>query len=66
MNKDDYKWTVYRHVGPTAKVYVGITCQTPQSRWGEDGPDIKVALKYGMQFKSMVGIHLDMKLSPKD
>lgn len=41
MNKNDYKWTVYKHVGPTAKVYVGITCQTPQSRWGKDGTGYK-------------------------
>ena len=34
-------WTVYRHVGPTAKVYIGITCQTPQSRWGKNGSGYK-------------------------
>lgn len=28
---------VYRHTGTTGKVYIGITCQRPESRWGRDG-----------------------------
>ena len=26
-------WTVYEHVSPSGKVYVGITCQKPKKRW---------------------------------
>lgn len=27
------KWIVYRHVSPSKKVYIGITCQTTSKRW---------------------------------
>ena len=30
-------YVVYRHVAPNGKVYVGITCQKPEYRWGKDG-----------------------------
>ena len=26
-------WTVYRHIAPSGKVYIGITCQKPEYRW---------------------------------
>lgn len=26
-------WTVYEHISPSDKVYVGITCQDPKKRW---------------------------------
>ena len=26
-------WTVYEHISPSKKVYVGITCQNPKRRW---------------------------------
>lgn len=26
-------WTVYEHISPSGKVYVGITCQNPKKRW---------------------------------
>lgn len=26
-------YTVYRHISPCGKVYIGITCQQPQKRW---------------------------------
>lgn len=26
-------WTVYEHISPSGKVYVGITCQEPKKRW---------------------------------
>lgn len=26
-------WTVYEHISPSGKVYVGITCQKPERRW---------------------------------
>lgn len=30
-------FTVYKHTGPTGKVYIGITRQKPENRWGADG-----------------------------
>lgn len=30
-------WIVYRHISPSNKVYVGITCQKLKYRWGQDG-----------------------------
>ena len=27
-------WTVYAHIAPNGKMYVGITSQEPQKRWG--------------------------------
>ena len=27
------KYIVYRHISPSNKVYIGITCQVPQKRW---------------------------------
>lgn len=26
-------YTVYKHTGPSGKVYIGITCQRPETRW---------------------------------
>ncbi len=50
-------WTVYEHISPSGKVYVGITCQKPTKRWKcgagyvrTDGHQKKFAnaiLKYG-------------------
>lgn len=34
-------YTVYKHIGPTGKVYVGITRQDPAKRWGRDGSGYK-------------------------
>lgn len=34
-------YTVYKHTGPTGKVYIGITCQRPEKRWGADGAGYK-------------------------
>lgn len=34
-------YTVYKHTGPTGKVYIGITCQKPENRWGRDGKGYK-------------------------
>ena len=30
--ENNYK--VYKHTTPNGKVYIGITCQDPQKRWG--------------------------------
>lgn len=30
-------YTVYKHTGPTGKVYIGITGQRPENRWGQNG-----------------------------
>lgn len=55
-------WIVYRHISPSGKVYVGITCQKLKHRWGQDGKNyfrlrkngkyahpifVKALLKYG-------------------
>ena len=29
----DYKYTLYRHVAPNGKMYVGITSKKPEYRW---------------------------------
>lgn len=30
---DDKKYIVYKHTSPSNKVYIGITCTTPEQRW---------------------------------
>ena len=37
---------VYKHTCPNGKVYIGITCQKPQNRWGKDGNGYKEQLFY--------------------
>lgn len=27
------RWCVYKHISPSSKVYIGITCQKPNERW---------------------------------
>jgi len=34
-------YTVYMHTAPNGKVYIGITCQTVQRRWGANGVHYK-------------------------
>lgn len=50
------KYTVYKHVSPSGKVYIGITKQKPEARWGRDGsgykhsPHLRAAIKkYGWE-----------------
>lgn len=31
------EWCVYVHISPSAKYYIGITCQKPHERWGKNG-----------------------------
>lgn len=31
------EYCVYRHTSPSGKVYIGITCQSPERRWRHDG-----------------------------
>ena len=33
----DKKYIVYKHTTPSNKVYIGITCQKPERRWGRNG-----------------------------
>lgn len=46
-------WTIYEHISPSGKVYVGITCKKPEARWenGAGYPKCKMfyraILKYG-------------------
>lgn len=32
----DREYTVYMHISPNNKKYIGITCQSPQQRWGSN------------------------------
>lgn len=34
---DPRNFCVYRHTGPNNKVYIGVTCQRPEHRWGSCG-----------------------------
>lgn len=34
-------YIVYKHTSPSGKVYIGITCQKPEARWGRDGAGYK-------------------------
>ena len=37
----DREYTVYMHISPNNKKYIGITCQSPQQRWGSNGVGYK-------------------------
>lgn len=49
----DKKYTVYKHIFPNDKIYIGITCNSPKTRWGNQGYGYKNQLvgraikKYG-------------------
>lgn len=30
-------YSVYKHTFPNGKVYIGVTCQKPETRWGKNG-----------------------------
>lgn len=34
-------YTVYMHISPSNKRYIGITCRSPQERWGNNGSGYK-------------------------
>ena len=37
-SSEQKKWTVYKHISPSGKVYIGITSKKdPRDRWGKDG-----------------------------
>ena len=47
-------YCVYMHTSPSGKAYIGITCQTPEYRWGKEGKGyvncvafFNAILKYG-------------------
>ncbi len=42
----DNNYCVYKHTSPSNKVYIGITCQKPEKRWGSNG----VGYKYHTYF----------------
>lgn len=51
---ESLSYSVYRHTAPSGKVYIGITKQRPEARWGCDGRGYKTSphfyaaiLKYG-------------------
>lgn len=33
----DKQFTLYMHISPNGKKYIGITCQKPENRWGKNG-----------------------------
>lgn len=37
MGEDMKKYTVYIHIAPNGKKYIGITCQKLETRWGKNG-----------------------------
>lgn len=43
-------YTVYKHTSPSGKVYIGITSQEPESRWGPEG----VRYKYNIHFYAAI------------
>ena len=45
MNKQEKKWKVYKHTGPTGKVYIGITMQNLSRRW-RDGKAYWGSIKF--------------------
>lgn len=40
-------FVVYRHTSPNGKCYIGITCQDPEYRWGNNGYKYLEVLKNG-------------------
>ena len=54
MGAGNVSYTVYKHTSPSGKVYIGITSQRPETRWGRSGegykhsPHFRAAIeKYG-------------------
>ena len=41
---------VYKHTSPSNKIYIGITCQEPKSRWGSNG----IGYKYHLYFYNAI------------
>ena len=41
------KYYIYKHTFPNNKVYIGITCQQPELRWGNAGEGYLQVNKYG-------------------
>lgn len=46
-NMYDKIYCVYKHTSPSGKVYIGITCQKPERRWGKNGERYKSKAKSG-------------------
>lgn len=43
IKTEDKKWCVYMHISPDSKVYIGITSQKPERRWGKNGSGYKAS-----------------------
>ena len=73
--REDNKWTVYIHISPSNKYYVGITSQKPKDRWhGGSGYKkndhfYRVIKKYGwdnFQHVIIAEKHLGRKITPNE
>ena len=51
-------YTVYKHISPSGKIYVGITKQKPEYRWNNGKIIEKTKYYFTGQFKNMDGITL--------
>ena len=65
---DNFSYTVYKHITPDGRVYVGCTKQRPESRWGTGGIGYweniefrKAILEYGWEAirHEIIATHLD-------
>lgn len=59
--KTESKWSLYRHITPSGKVYIGITSQKPEYRWNNGNgylnsrktkPKSSI-IKYGVLFTNL-------------
>jgi group I intron endonuclease len=47
------RYTVYKHTSPSGKVYIGITSQKPENRWGRSG----AGYKHSPHFRAAIQKH---------
>ena len=44
------QYCVYKHTSPSGKVYIGLTCQKPERRWGKNGEHYMNKGKFGYTY----------------
>lgn len=54
--KTESKWSLYRHITPSGKVYIGITSQKPEYRWN-NGYVIK---RYNSATEAAIELDIDI------